>query len=70
MLHTGYADSGHYISYSEDKNGKWYEFNDEKVSLFDPETIPEHAFGGKGGGGEDKIKNAYILVYEREKEIN
>ena len=40
VVHTGSADSGHYYSYAEGKNGKWVEFNDETVSYFDKKKIP------------------------------
>lgn len=39
VVHTGYADSGHYISFVEDKHGKWYQFNDERVTEFNPAKI-------------------------------
>lgn len=58
----------------EDK--KWYEFNDTLVSRFDPKDIASEAFGGEekwryyssdnmGGSIKEKIKNAYLLIYER-----
>jgi hypothetical protein len=32
--------------------------------------LPEEAFGGKGGQYDDcKIKNAYLLIYERDVKI-
>lgn len=39
---------------------------------FNIEDLPEEAFGGEYGGYEakEKIKNAYMLLYEREKKIN
>jgi len=58
------------------ENKRWYEFNDTFVSKFDPREIPSEAFGGEekwkyfsemGGTGREKIKNAYLLFYERVK---
>jgi ubiquitin carboxyl-terminal hydrolase 9/24 len=57
----------------EDK--RWYEFNDTFVSRFDPKDIPSEAYGGEEkwkyysgvdfGNLREKIKNAYLLFYER-----
>ena len=53
---------------------RWFEFNDECVEKYDPEDIKNDAFGGeeKWGGFEgfqgrkfEKIRNAYLLVYDR-----
>lgn len=55
---------------------KWYEFNDTIVQRFDPKDIPSEAYGGEekwryyssdslGGNIKEKIKNAYLLIYER-----
>jgi len=79
VLHMGTADSGHYTSLISAKNDtKWYEFNDEKVTEFHPNRMSEEAFGGQQENISkelsmidsshelfSKIKNAYVLVYER-----
>lgn len=69
---------------------RWFEFNDHLVREFDPEEIPNEAFGGEDesfvsnlnqiqGSGlnenqikhlKTKIKNAYILIYERDDAID
>ncbi len=45
----GTTDSGHYYSLiKERENGDvWFEFNDTLVSNFNPENIPNVAFGGE-----------------------
>ena len=63
-MHSGSADSGHYYSFIENQDGNWFEFNDEKVSEFDIKNLEEEAFGGKDGD-YTRIKNAYLLFYER-----
>jgi len=85
VIHLGFADSGHYYSLIQDQeladmtSEKWYEFNDHLVSNFDPKDIPSEAFGGeekwKYFSGNDssmkeKIKNAYLLFYERIEHFN
>lgn len=54
VIHMGIADSGHYYSLIQDREGtfangeaKWYEFNDTFVSYFDPRDIPNEAYGGE-----------------------
>jgi ubiquitin C-terminal hydrolase len=64
VVHSGSADSGHYYSFIENKDGNWFEFNDEKVSEFDVKSLAEEAFGGRDGE-YNRIKNAYLLFYER-----
>jgi len=55
---------------------RWIEFNDTIVTPFDPSEIPNEAFGGEQkwryysasdatGSIQEKMKNAYILFYER-----
>jgi ubiquitin C-terminal hydrolase len=37
LVHSGSAEAGHYYSYIKVKeNGKWYEFNDSRISEFNP----------------------------------
>ena len=50
-----------------DDTESWYCFNDSLVTSFDPATLPDATFGGKGPlGGMDKPFSAYLLFYERE----
>lgn len=66
VVHTGSADSGHYYSFIENKQGHWFEFNDEDVYPFDIKKLPDEAFGSKGLYDDGRIRNAYLLIYERE----
>lgn len=77
IIHTGSADGGHYYSFIR-QGEQWHEFNDTFVRKFDASEIPNEAFGGEekfsfhsstgiGSGIKSKIRNAYILLYEREK---
>ena len=52
MVHQGTADSGHYYSYireqaKEKDQTKWYEYNDNVVSDFDPADLSNECFGGE-----------------------
>eukprot|EP01022_Parablepharisma_sp_SALTPOND_P031230 TRINITY_DN78_c0_g1_i1.p1 TRINITY_DN78_c0_g1~~TRINITY_DN78_c0_g1_i1.p1 ORF type:complete len:2462 (-),score=272.77 TRINITY_DN78_c0_g1_i1:2173-9558(-) len=54
---------------------RWLEFNDTIVRNFDPKDIPDETFGGeeemyysawgKKETTREKIRNAYVLIYER-----
>jgi ubiquitin carboxyl-terminal hydrolase 9/24 len=65
VVHTGSADSGHYYSFIDNKQGCWFEFNDEEVMPFDLQKLPDEAFGCRPTKYELKTKNAYLLIYER-----
>ncbi|CAG9315438.1 USP34_5 [Blepharisma stoltei] len=80
VIHMGTAESGHYYSFIKDrKSGRWFEFNDTVVREFDPEDIPNEAFGGEEKwsyssssfssssttNNREKYRNAYLLIYER-----
>ncbi len=54
VIHMGNAEAGHYYSYIEerDENGKWYEFNDARISDYTKEELPDDAFGGEYKNGE------------------
>ena len=76
IIHLGNANSGHYYSLISDRNSskdnQWYEFNDTEVDYFDKDNIPNEAFGGMEDSWQNrkffkrqKIKNAYVLIYER-----
>jgi len=74
LVHLGTAESGHYYSYikereSSSKNyNKWFEFNDTRVTPFDPKNLKKEAYGTSSesresifGGGA----NAYFLIYQK-----
>ena len=72
VIHIGHADSGHYYSIIQDRlTNKWLEFNDTHVREFDINELAEEAFGGETGVYDikEKIKNAYMVIYERQKKI-
>ena len=84
IVHSGHADAGHYYSYIMNREKKpeeqWLEFNDTVVRPFDQKEIPEETFGGEEeifsstyGRKEplrEKVRNAYVLFYERVVEID
>ena len=78
VVHIGTATVGHYYSYINYKDKKWYEYNDSYIKDFDPKKIEAECFGqsesytdnfssvGVGSwDNRDSSKNAYILVYEK-----
>jgi len=75
IVHTGSTDSGHYYSFIKDpESGNWFCFNDRNVSPFDPQYLPEEAYGGIDTSGKFKMNNgmaafrpnnAYMLFYQR-----
>lgn len=73
LIHDGGANHGHYYSYIKERQpadgseAKWFEFNDTRVLPFDPDTIPQHCFGGKHNDSYRGTKSfsAYMLFYER-----
>jgi len=56
VAHVGTSDSGHYYSFIKEgdedagedggEGGRWFEYNDQVVSPFDPSLIPKECFGG------------------------
>jgi ubiquitin C-terminal hydrolase len=79
LVHTGTTDSGHYYSFIKDrKNDTWSKFNDETVSPFNVENIPETCYGGEYtttswdnqlqrqvSKSVSRPNSAYMLFYER-----
>ena len=87
VIHKGIAQGGHYYSLgrvpdNEDDggDGKWYKFNDETITPFPVENLPDEAFGGfetrsyrrdgwNNNGMQDhkieKMHSASLLFYER-----
>ncbi len=57
LIHSGTSNAGHYFSYIKSfENGRWYHFNDERVTEINVQDI-EKTFGGSG------LSNAYVLYY-------
>lgn len=78
LVHTGTSESGHYYSYIRERpsnkdSPRWFEFNDDVVSEWDPANMEVSAFGGPdprppfeaNGVLYDKSYSAYMLFYER-----
>ena len=68
IIHTGFADSGHYYSIIKDHNSSWFEFNDTNVRNYDINDLSNEAFGGleQQKNQNEKLTNAYLLFYKRE----
>ena len=80
LVHCGVAQGGHYYSYIKDsgkEEEKWFLFDDDEVTPFNPANIPEQCFGGKfttiGHNGAasaddlDRHSNALMLFYKKVK---
>ena len=84
LVHSGTADYGHYFSFIKDRDkdsssyGRWFEFNDRTVELFDEKNIAYKCYGGSDvimqydSTLRKKIpqtitrpENAYMLFYQR-----
>ena len=77
LVHSGYADSGHYYSIIKDRQTQtWLKFDDKYVEVFDAQNLKEECFGGEridnwvGEIGFSKNRNAYMLIYERSVSID
>ena len=73
VIHSGVAGGGHYVSIVKQPDGRFVLFDDNEAIPFDPEKIPEYCFGGEAeesagarGGGRERTKNAYMLLYSRD----
>jgi ubiquitin carboxyl-terminal hydrolase 9/24 len=73
LVHAGVAQGGHYYSFIKDRNGtseeKWYRFDDEDVTPFDPASIETECFGGKVKK-ETKWPNGQVHAVEQEQFAN
>lgn len=75
VVHSGIAQGGHYFSLILDREigspsyGKWFEFNDRTVDLFDISKMNSVCFGTKSVNNTnitmEDLTSAYILVYEK-----
>mmetsp|Transcript_43869 Transcript_43869/g.105841 ORF Transcript_43869/g.105841 Transcript_43869/m.105841 type:complete len:3072 (+) Transcript_43869:108-9323(+) len=73
LIHAGVAQGGHYYSFIKDRNPgsdeKWYRFDDEDVTPFDPALIETECFGGKVKK-ETKWPNGQVHTVESEQFAN
>lgn len=78
LVHHGVAQGGHYYSFIRDRTlgphnkvdmDKWYRFDDDEVSPFDPSQIEVECFGGKVKK-ETKWPNGQVNVVETEQLAN
>lgn len=70
LVHAGVAQGGHYYSFIKDRtSAKWYRFDDEDVTPFDPSCIEHDCFGGKVKK-ETKLPNGYSHTVESEQFAN
>ncbi len=73
LVHAGIAQGGHYYSFIKDRNPgseeKWYRFDDEEVTPFDPASIEVECFGGKVKK-ETKWPNGQVHTVESEQFAN
>ena len=72
VIHNGVSEFGHYYDLIKGPDNKWYKFNDENITNFKEEDIPNEAFGNKDCDDDDSEKergnnkrNAYILFYTK-----
>jgi ubiquitin carboxyl-terminal hydrolase 9/24 len=89
LVHAGVAQGGHYYSFIKDRSisqgedtEKWYRFDDEDVTPFDPSSIEVECFGGKvkketkwPNGTvhtveSEQFANALMLFYEKVKPVS
>ena len=70
LVHAGVAQGGHYYSFIKDRTSeKWYRFDDEDVTPFDPALIEQECFGGKVKK-ETKFPNGHVHTVESEQFAN
>jgi hypothetical protein len=74
LVHHGVAQGGHYYSFIRDRSSdegddKWYRFDDEDVTPFDPSMIETECFGGKVRK-ETKWPNGQVQMVETEQLAN
>lgn len=73
LVHAGVAQGGHYYSFIKDRSPgseeKWFRFDDEDVTPFDPASIEVECFGGKVKK-ETKWPNGQVHTVESEQYAN
>lgn len=74
LVHAGVAQGGHYYSFISDRSSnqseaKWFRFDDDDVTPFDPALIESECFGGKVKK-ETKWPNGQVHTVEQEQFAN
>ncbi|KAI9006948.1 ubiquitin carboxyl-terminal hydrolase 5 [Hyaloraphidium curvatum] len=77
LVHSGDVHGGHYSAFIKpEKDGRWYKFDDDKVTPVAIKDVYEENFGGEsphlrpGMKPTKRFTNAYMLVYIRESEMD
>ncbi|OZJ04728.1 hypothetical protein BZG36_01825 [Bifiguratus adelaidae] len=81
LVHSGDFHGGHYFALLKpEKDGKWYKFDDDRVTLATLKEVTEENFGGEPPNAMGAVRpnmkvlkrftNAYMLVYIRESAID
>ncbi|KAI0480668.1 ubiquitin carboxyl-terminal hydrolase [Xylariaceae sp. FL0804] len=77
LVHSGTAETGHYYSFIRERPSvqnaaSWVEFNDEAVTVWDPQQMESACFGGQDYRSHfdpscvyEKVYSAYMLFYQR-----
>lgn len=76
LVHSGDVHGGHYSAFIKpEKDGRWFKFDDDKVTPVSKKDVYEENFGGESPNPRPGMKpmkrftNAYMLVYIRESEM-
>jgi ubiquitin carboxyl-terminal hydrolase 7 len=83
LVHSGDLHGGHYFALIKpDKEGRWYKFDDDRVTPVTDKEVTEDNYGGDMLNGLvpqhqrqqarslKKFTNAYMLVYVKETELD
>ena len=76
VVHAGSSGGGHYFSYACPRDGptagKWFAFNDTKVTRFDEARLPEQCYGGGAAAAArtaaeraSASQSGFLLLYRR-----
>ncbi|CAG8517017.1 2181_t:CDS:10 [Diversispora eburnea] len=82
LVHSGDLHGGHYFALLKpEKDGKWFKFDDDRVTRVTDKEVLEDNYGGEGPNSSPlpirpgtrnlkRFTNAYMLVYIRESEVD
>ncbi|CAG8814142.1 26989_t:CDS:2, partial [Racocetra persica] len=75
IVHSGDLHGGnYYVLLKPEKNGRWFKFDDFRVTPVTDKEVLEDNYGGEVPNSTrrnvEKVTNAYILVYIRESDID